>query len=156
MDYGRFARGLLTSRLSGWPVRRHLHEKTVQRAMQLAVRKAGLSQPTLGDYGTWTLDRARKEARRLLVGVDDKTDPLAERRKQRLEAKTGTVAALIQAYVEARTKDPHRPMKRPDAVLWYAHKFIVPSFGSRPWRDVRRSEVLSNARTPDAFSGVPP
>jgi integron integrase len=30
---------------TGRPVRRHLHEKTVQRAMQLAVRKAGLSQP---------------------------------------------------------------------------------------------------------------
>jgi integrase len=97
--------------------------------------------PTLGDYGTWTLDRARKAARKLLVGVDDNIDPLAERRKQRIEAKTGTVTALVKAYVEARTQDAHRPMKRPEAVLWYAEKFIYPRFGTRPWRDVRRSEV---------------
>ena len=98
-------------------------------------------QPTLGDLGTWTLDRARKEARRLLVKVDEQTDPMADRRKHRLEAKTGTVKALFIAYVEARTKDAHRKMKRPDAVLWYAEKFIYPAFESRPWRDVRRSEV---------------
>lgn len=98
-------------------------------------------QPTLGDYGVLTLDDARRQAKRLLMSVDDKTDPLAERRKQRLEAKTGSVEALFRAYVDARTKDPHRPMKRPDAVLWYGDKFVFPKFGSRPWRDVRRSEV---------------
>src|SRR5580704_10051221 len=47
-------------------------------------------RPTLGDYGVLTLDEARRRAKRLLVAVDDKTDPLAERRKQRLEAKTGS------------------------------------------------------------------
>lgn len=97
--------------------------------------------PTLGDFGVLALDDARKDARRLLVAVDDKTDPLAERRKQRLEAKTGSVEAMFRAYLEARTDDRHRPMKRPDAVLWYGTKFIFPRFGSRPWRDVRRSEV---------------
>jgi integrase len=97
--------------------------------------------PTIGDMTTWKLQAARKEARRLLVHVDGQEDPLADRRKHRLEAKTGTVEALFIAYVEARTKDAHRKMKRPDAAFWYAEKFIYPTFGSRPWRDVRRSEV---------------
>jgi integrase len=96
---------------------------------------------TLKDYGVMTLDAARTEANRLLLAADDKNDPLAERRKQRLEAKTGTVAALVDAYITARTTDAHRPMKRPESARWYATKFILPAFGSRPWRDVRRSEV---------------
>ena len=97
--------------------------------------------PTLGDFGVLTLDKARRQAKRLLVSVDDKNDPLIERRKQRLEAKTGSVEAMFRAYVQARTEDKHRPMKRPEAVLWYGEKFIFPRFGSRPWRDVHRSEV---------------
>jgi integrase len=97
--------------------------------------------PTIGDVTTWKLEAARKEARRLLVDVDGQEDPMADRRKHRLEAKTGSVKALFIAYVEARTKDAHRKMKRPEAPLWLAGKFIYPIFGSRPWRDVRRSEV---------------
>jgi len=96
----------------------------------------------LGDFGVMTLEDARRAARRMLVQVDDaKIDPLAEKRRQRLEGKTGTVAALFRAYVEARRTDRHRPMKRPADVLWYGDKYIFPTFGSRPWRDVRRSEV---------------
>jgi len=96
---------------------------------------------TLGDLGVLTLDAARKKARRLLVSVEDQGDPAAEKRQQRLEARTGTVEAMFRAYVEARTHDARRPMKRPEAVLWYGKKFVFPRFGSRPWRDVRRSEV---------------
>lgn len=115
-----------------------------RKAFLLSYRNAHGTKraPSIGDAAVMKLDEARRKARRLLVAVDDHdADPSAERRTQRLEAKTGTVAALVQAYVEARTKDAHRPMKRPDAPLWYAEKFIVPRFGSRPWRDVRRSEV---------------
>jgi integrase len=114
-----------------------------RKAFILSYRNAnGVKRlPTLGDYGVLTLDQARRQAKRLLVSVDDKTDHLAERRKQRLEAKTGSVEALFRAYGEARQSDRHRPMKRPDAALWSGEKFVFPHFGSRPWRDVRRSEV---------------
>src|SRR5579859_4813438 len=48
--------------------------------------------PSIGDATVMRLDEARRKARRLLVAVDDRdADPSAERRKQRLEAKTGTV-----------------------------------------------------------------
>lgn len=108
---------------------------------------------TIGDFPTWTLKRARAEALRLAVGVDEKRDPAAERRSERLEAKTGTVAALVAAYIEARTQDRNRPMKRPEAVQWCVDKFIVPTFGSRPWRDVRRSEVREwHARIAKAYN----
>jgi integrase len=114
-----------------------------RKGFVLSYRLAGRKHlMALGDYGVLTLDAARKRAKAELAAVEaQKVDPLTERRRQRLEAKTGTVAALFLAYVEARTRDPHRPMRRPDAVRWYGEKFISPRFGSRPWRDVRRSEV---------------
>jgi integrase len=96
---------------------------------------------TLGDYGVLTLDQAQRQARRLLVAVEEKADPQLERRRVRLEAKTGSVEAMFRAYIEARTGDSHRPMKRPEAALWLAEKFIFPRLGSRPWRDVHRSEI---------------
>jgi integrase len=97
---------------------------------------------TLGDYGVLTLDLARRKARRLLVGIDDEqADPVAEKQKTLIEAKAGTVESLFRAYVDSRARDPHRPMKRADAVLWLGVKFIFAKFGSRPWRDLRRSEV---------------
>jgi integrase len=39
------AAGLCRDIYSGRPTRHHLHEKTFQRAMQVAVRKAGMTQP---------------------------------------------------------------------------------------------------------------
>jgi integrase len=56
-------------------------------------------------------------------------------------AKTDTVEVMFRAYIDARTRDPYRPMKRPKDQLWYGEKIIFPKFGSRPWREVRRSEV---------------
>jgi len=97
---------------------------------------------TLGDFGVLTLDDARRAARRLLLQVGDAgTDPLAEARNRRLDARSRTVSALMTDYIEARVHDPERPMKRPQEVRWYQERHIDPAFGSRPWRDVRRSEV---------------
>jgi integrase len=115
-----------------------------RKAYVLSYRNAlGVKRyPTVGDAEVMTLEEARKKARQLLVSVDDlDADPSAERRKIRLEARTGSVEAMLRAYVQARANDPHRPMKRPDVVLWYGEKFIFPRFGSRPWRDVHRFEV---------------
>src|SRR5690606_11103765 len=52
-----------------------------------------------------------------------------------LEARTSTIEAMFRAYVD------DKKMKRPEAALWYGTKFIFPEFGSRPWRELRRSEV---------------
>lgn len=98
-------------------------------------------QPSIGDAENLTLEAARKKARKLLVAVDDGADATAERQRARLEAKTGSVTALLESYITARTKDRHRPMRRPDSARWYATKFIVPQFGARQWREIRRSEV---------------
>ena len=67
---------------------------------------------TIGKTTDWTIDAARKEARRLQMLVDQGTDPREQKAAQRennaakrLEAvrKTVTVAEAWQAYVDAPT-----------------------------------------------------
>lgn len=91
---------------------------------------------SLGDYGTLTLDQARKRARRELAKVDEASaDPVAEKAARRVEAVTGSIEALFRSYVADK-----RP-KRSKELLQLAERHIFPRFGSRPWREVRRSEV---------------
>jgi integrase len=91
----------------------------------------------LGDFGTLTLDHARRRAKEELRRVEDQQlDPLVEKRKRVLEARTGTVEALFKAYIEAR-----KDMRRPAEALRIGTLYIFPHFGTRPWREVRRSEV---------------
>jgi integrase len=114
-----------------------------RKAFVLSYRSAGRKRMmTLGDFGTFTLEAARRRARAELVGVESHhVDPLADKRRRALEAKTGTVEAMFRAYIEARRTDPRNPMKSADRQLELAELHIFPEFGTRPWRDVRRSEV---------------
>lgn len=96
----------------------------------------------LGDYGVLTLDTARRRARSELVDVEsDAADPLQEKRKRTLEARTGTVEQLFLAYVEARKNDPRRPMKRHADYLDLANDAIFPKLGSQSWKELRRSDI---------------
>lgn len=96
----------------------------------------------LGALGVLTLDQARQRAKRELRTVEDAgADPMVEKRKRALEAKTGTVEHMFRAYVEARRTDVARPLKSHQRLLDLAELHIFRKFGSRPWRDVRRSEV---------------
>jgi hypothetical protein len=45
--------------------------------------------------------------------VDDKTDPLAERRKQRLEAGPARSPLSLRLTLRRAPKIPHRPMEAP-------------------------------------------
>lgn len=91
---------------------------------------------TLGDYGILTLDQARSRAKNELVALENQSiDPLVEKRKRELEARTGTVEAMFRAYIADR-----KP-KTASELLKEAERHIFPAFGNRGWREVRRSEV---------------
>jgi integrase len=97
---------------------------------------------TLGDYGVLTLDAARMRARAELSGVESKAaDPLADKQRRLLEAQTGTVETMVRTYVETRRNDPRNPMRSADEGVRLAENCIFPTFGSRSWSDVKRSEV---------------
>lgn len=90
----------------------------------------------LGDFGVLSLQDARARAKDELRSVEKgQTDPLAEKQRRALEARTGTVEAMFRAYVVDTAP------KRPESPLWYGEKFIFPKFGARPWRELRRSDV---------------
>jgi integrase len=118
--------------------------KPERKTFVVFYRTAGGTQRlhTIGDYGTWSLDAARLKAKELLLSVEkEQADPVAEKARTRIEAKTGTVKAMFVAYVDARRKDPRRPMKRGDDLLELAELHIFGKFGARPWQDVKRSEI---------------
>jgi integrase len=97
---------------------------------------------TLGDYGVLTLEQGRKAARRALQTVEtEHADPLLEKRRAASEARTGTVQAMFDAYVEARISDPRRPMKAADYPRRLARLYITPRFGARRTDDIKRSEI---------------
>jgi len=91
---------------------------------------------SLGDLGVLSLEQARHQAEDELRAIRrDHTDPLAQKRSRQLEARTDTVQALFEAYLADR-----KP-KREAALRSTANLYILPEFGKRPWREVRRSEV---------------
>jgi integrase len=91
---------------------------------------------TLGDLDVLTLDQARSRAKAELAKLENEAaDPLTEKRKRVIEAKTGTVAAMVSAYIDQAKAKTAGEMRR------QAKKDIEPTFGTRHWRDVRRSEV---------------
>jgi len=115
-----------------------------RRAFVLSYRNsAGVKKlMDLGPYGVLTLGKARIRARAELSAVEsENADPLADKQRRLLEARTGTVEAMFRAYIEARRSDPRRPMKSADEFLGVAVKCIFPKVGSRPWSDVKRSEI---------------
>ena len=65
----------------------------------------------LGGYGVeFTLDQARKKAKKLLANLDT-TDPLEDKRKAAVKGET--VADLCEAYLERYAK-PHKKTWRKD------------------------------------------
>jgi integrase len=114
-----------------------------RKAFVLSYRVNGTKRlMTLGDYGVLTLEQGRKAARSALQTVEsEQADPLIEKRKAANAARTGTVQAMFDAYIEARIRDPRRPMKAADYPRRLARLYITPKFGARPTDDVKRSEI---------------
>jgi integrase len=110
-----------------------------EKSFVLSYRAAGRKKMmVLADYSVLTLDEAEKRARRELVAVEnDSADPLAEKRKRELESRTGTIEQVFSAYLAAK-----KPKRSAD-LLALAKRDIYPKLGTRPWRELRRSEVRS-------------
>ena len=105
----------------------------------LSYRVAGRKRMmALADYGVLTLDQARSRAKVELAALENQSvDPLTEKRKRELEARTGTVKQMVLAYLDDR-----EPKSAPE-LLKIAERQIWKPFGARGWRELRRSEVRS-------------
>ena len=99
---------------------------------------------SIGGYGKWTLQQAREEARRILVGVDRGIDPKAP-----TKAKELTVKECAKVFLEdAQTRDvtTWRGMER------RFEKRIIPALGRKILLDVSRADI---ARLHTSISNEP-
>lgn len=99
---------------------------------------------TIGKYGVLTPDEARKKARKLLNGIADGSDPVAEKK-----AKSGqlTVKEFAPLYIEtAKTVgNPGRKTRRPKK-SWKEDQrridtHIVPALGGKPLTAVTKQDI---------------
>jgi integrase len=104
---------------------------------------------TIGKYPAWSVDKARKEARRLRTQIDRGSDPVAERDADR---KAPFVRDLAERYIEEHLSKK-RPSTRYD-VEGQLRKWILPAIGSLKVADVRPADIerlhakITNAGSP--------
>ena len=89
----------------------------------------------IGRYGKWTLDKARKEAKSLLVDVDKGKDPLQEKQKERKGQKIG---ALCEAFIERYAKQKKKTWATDQSRI---NKYILPAWKGFQVAAVTREDV---------------
>ncbi len=92
---------------------------------------------TIGQFGTWTVDEARTEARSLLVAVDKGNDPAEDKRLRR---EAPTVSDLMGRYITEHVT-PHNAASTAEQVRDIVEKRILPALGTRKIADVDRDAV---------------
>lgn len=111
--------------------------------------RAGRSRRiTIGRHGLFTLEQARKAARRVLLAAADGQDPAEARVEKR---PTLTIADLGERYLEEHA----RPKKKPSSVkadLCNLKNHILPTLSRREIADVSRTDV---ARLHHSMRGIP-
>jgi len=93
---------------------------------------------TLGRTPPLGLKEAREKAGAILQEATGGTDPRGERRKQNLHRHTNTFDAVQKRYIEQHAKPTMRAWK---IVCGIFNLHVVPQWGDRPLRDIRRSDV---------------
>ena len=88
---------------------------------------------TVGQYGTLTLDQARKKARSFLVAVQDGADPLDGR-----PPTDTTIKQFAKTYVQDYAKGAKKTWRGDERRL---ERHVVPALGSHSLIDVRRQDV---------------
>jgi integrase len=121
--------------LPGFGVRVYPNGK---KAFVLSYRIAGRKRlMTLGTYGQYTIDQARKLARKHSVDIDNGSDPLDARQK---DAQGETMKNLCSAYVERHAK-PHKRTWGQDQRRINCH--ILPAWGNRKARSITGTDVAA-------------
>jgi integrase len=99
-------------------------------------RTGRIGKHTIGSYGTFTVDEARKLARKIIAAAIDGRDPSAERQAKRREA---TVTDLIAQYAAKGTD--HMKERNRRMMLARLDHHVVPLLGRKKLSDVRVRDV---------------
>jgi hypothetical protein len=90
---------------------------------------------TLGQYGTLTVDQARKQVLKHTASILDGHDPLAKRQQTRLGE---TVAVLCSAYLEQHAKRRKRTWREDERRI---NQHILPTVGKFKVKSVKRLDI---------------
>lgn len=90
---------------------------------------------TIGQWPTWSVEAARDEARKLLVKIEQGTDPLDEKRQRKAEP---TVCELAEQWLEKHATG----LASEGAIRGYVTNDILPAIGRLKVTDVRRRDVI--------------
>jgi len=121
--------------LAGFGVRVY---PTGKKAFIVSYRVAGRKRlMTLGTYGQYTVDQARKLARKHLVAIDGGADPLEARQK---DAQGETIKDLCSAYIERHAK-PHKRSWRDDQRRIDSH--LLPAWGNRKAKSITGTDAAA-------------
>jgi integrase len=96
----------------------------------------------LGIHGRITPDKARKLAKQRMGEVAHDRDPAAERQAARanaIEAKTNTVDALLDAFLDRHVRGKLRTAKEYERIF---DKYVRPRIGAKPIYDLRRRDIV--------------
>jgi len=93
---------------------------------------------TLGRTPPLGLKEARERASAILRQATEGTDPRAERREQNQHRHTNTVETVKKRYIEQQAKPNLRNWKLVQG-LFDLH--VIPKWGDRPLRDIRRADI---------------
>ena len=120
---------------------------------------------TIGTYGAWTVEKARKRAEEVIRTASEGRDP----QREKIEARGAlTVAELCAEYLEAaRAGQVVTRFRRPKRAATVAidegrvARHIAPLIGKIPARELRRSDVqrmadaIAKGKTAGTFKGKP-
>jgi len=100
---------------------------------------------TIGEFGIWTVDNARKKARQHLLDMDHGVDPSLEKKKQ--EAASVTLSKVVDDYkANKRTREGHRLKESTMADISKHLNGIFAAWADRPIAGITREMVLTKYR----------
>jgi len=117
-------------------------------AFVLVARFPGSPNPSprrIGDYPATTLAEARRIARAWREDIARRVDPKerdAERRREEARRKADTFAAAFDAYAIERLSR----LRTGGEVKRAIDRYVLPTWGERPLRDIRRADVKALTR----------
>lgn len=110
---------------------------TGKKSFVLSYRDNGRkSIMVIGSYSVLTLDRARKDARAKLVGLNNGVNPLQERQKER---QGKLIKDLCKAYIERHAVNK----KSGKDDITRIERFIIPEWGNLLVTNIKRADVAA-------------
>ena len=109
-----------------------------RKSFVLSYRIAGRKRlMTLGNYGTLTLEQARKLAKKHLVEIIDQKDPLQQKQSA---AHTKTIKALCETYMERHATVHKKSWKDDERRI---NKYILPKWANLKVNSIKRADVAA-------------